>query len=114
MSAWWNTTCWDARMATTKKKAPKKAAKKLAPINLAAATLKSVKAAIGKAPGGGIINGFVLDLDQLAALDVTPAQLAKAITQDTARATGLTLKPLVIKRPGSILVGFMPPAKIDR
>jgi len=101
-------------MATTKKKAKRKtsAPKKLAVANLRAITLASVKAAIGKQPGGGIINGFVLDETALEKLGVSANALAKSVTSATAKATGLKLTPVVIKKPGSITVGFLPPTKI--
>lgn len=92
----------------------KASSKKLAKADLKAATLASVKAALGKLPGGGIINGFVLSEDAVEKLGVTPNALAKQITADTSAATGLRLKPTVIKRPGSILVGYLPPAKLLR
>lgn len=93
----------------TKRKAKKQSAKKLAVKDLRSATLASVRAAIGKAPGGGIINGFVLDEADVESLGKSPDALAKAIASDAGRAAGLKLKPLVIKRPGTILVGFVPP-----
>jgi hypothetical protein len=97
----------------TKKTAAKKAtkAKKLAAKDLRAATLASVKAAMGKLPGGGIINGFILDPHDLEGLGQTPAALAKEISARAGAALGgVKLKPVVIKRPGGILVGFLPPA----
>ena len=97
-----------------KKKAKRQgpAPKKLAVANLRAATLASVKAALGKQPGGGIINGFVLDEGALEKLGVSANELAKSVTANTAKATGLKLTATVIKRPGSILVGFIPPSKL--
>lgn len=94
--------------------AKKKGAKKLAKTDLRAATLASVKAALGKVPGGGIINGFVLSDAALEKLRVSPNALAKSIASETSAATGIPLKPVVIKRPGTILVGYLPPAKIFR
>lgn len=94
--------------------AKKKGSKKLATTELRAATLASVKAALGKVPGGGIINGFVLSDVALERLGVSANALAKDIAASTSAATGLQLKPAVIKRPGTILVGFLPPAKLLR
>lgn len=97
-------------MAT--KKRAKKGSKRLSNANLRTATLASVKAAIGKLPDGGIINGFVLDDTALAKLGVSANALAKSVAASTSQATGLKLKPLVIKRPGTILVGYLPPSKL--
>ena len=94
--------------------AKKKVSKKLAKADLRAATLASVKAALGKAPGGGIINGFVLSDAALAKLGVSANALAKSVTASTSAATGVPLKAAVTKRPGTILVGFLPPAKLLR
>jgi hypothetical protein len=71
-----------------------------------------VKAAIGKIPGGGIINGFVLDDGALEKLGVSANQLARDVAASASKATGLKLKPVVIKRPGTIIAGFMPPTKL--
>lgn len=97
-----------------KKRATQKSArgKKLATTDLRSATLASVKAAIGKVPGGGIINGFVLDEGTLEKLGVSANALAKEVAASTSLATGIPLKPLVIKRPGAITVGFFPPSKL--
>lgn len=95
-------------MATKKKKGTKM----LARTELRAATLASVKAALGKLPRGGIINGFVLSEAALEKLGVSALVLAKSVTATTASATGLQLKPAVIKQSGTILVGFLPPAKL--
>jgi hypothetical protein len=94
--------------------AKKKATNKLATAELRAATLASVKAALGKVPGGGIINGFVLSDVALQRLGVSANALAKDIAANTSAATGLRLEPAVIKRPGTILVGYLPPAKLLR
>jgi hypothetical protein len=102
-------------MATKKKKAKRSKARstrKLSVANLRSATLASVKAALGRVPSGGIINGFVLDEGALSRLSVSPNALAKDITLGIAKATGLTLKPAVIRRPGGILVGFLPPTRL--
>ncbi|HEY3253915.1 MAG TPA: hypothetical protein VGJ91_08215 [Polyangiaceae bacterium] len=92
----------------------KRAVKKLATADLRAATLASVKAALGKVPGGGIINGFVLSEAALEKLGVSANALAKKIAASTSEASGFSLEPAVIKRPGTILVGYLPPAKILR
>ncbi len=98
------------KAAPKKKASPKKAdSKKLALRDLRSATLASVKAAIGRLPGGGIINGFVLNEADLDRLEQTPAALAKEVAASTGRAAGLKLKPVVIERPGTIICGFVPP-----
>lgn len=97
-----------------RKKATKKSArgKRLAATDLRTATLASVKAAIGKIPGGGIINGFVLDEGALEKLGVSANALAKNVATSASQATGLRLSPVVIKRPGTIIAGFLPPSKL--
>jgi hypothetical protein len=99
-------------MSTAKKAKKTTRAKKLATADLLTATRASVKAAIGKLPGGGIINGFVLDEAALEKLGVSANALAKEVAASASSATGLRLKPLVIKRPGTIIAGFIPPSKL--
>jgi len=94
--------------------APKKTARSVKTLSLAAATNASVKAVLRKAsitlPKGGVTTvGFVLDEATLAARNADPLALAKDIAGEVSAATGVRVKPTFAKFGGGIIMGFIPP-----
>jgi hypothetical protein len=83
--------------------------------NLAAVTKASVKAALVKASNDkrreppGTLTGFWINDEELQELGVTAEQLATDVAKGVKDALGIAVKAEVIRLPGGVLTGFVPP-----
>lgn len=79
--------------------------------DLQSATAASIKAVVGKRfPGKpGVIVGFWLDNAAVKAQGQTANAIAADVARQVGAASGLRVKPAILKRPGGVLVGYLQP-----